>query len=387
MLHPKLCLLLMCPFFLMACQSDKTKKSKGAMDQIACTISTEEFGMTQDGMAKIFELSSPAGMTVRITNYGGIVQSLVISDRNGDPVDVAVGFDSLDLYLAGHPYFGALIGRYGNRIANGQFELDDQVYKLAKNNGRNHLHGGIKGFDKVLWSSDAVVTESGNARLTLNYTSKDGEEGYPGSLSAQVTYTLTNDQALVINYKATTDKATPVNLTNHTYFNLNGQGSGTILDNVLQINASKFTPVDETLIPTGELTEVQGTPFDFRSFKAIGEGIDDPHEQIQYGGGYDHNFVLDEPSLEVPVAIGKSAATGIRMRVFTQEPGIQFYSGNFLDGSLIGKDGAKYVRRAAFCLETQHFPDSPNQPAFPSTILQPGETYTTTTIYKFDNID
>jgi len=286
-----------------------------------------------------------------------------------------LGFDSLSGYLTPPPYFGATIGRYGNRIAGAHFTLDGHSYRLAANNGPNHLHGGLKGFDKVVWTADSV--DPTNPRLTLQYLSKDGEEGYPGNLSTTVTFTLSDANELTIDYTATTDKATPVNLTNHSYFNLTGDASRTILDHSLQIDADRYTPVDSTLIPTGELAPVKGTPFDFTTPHKIGERI------ASVPGGYDHNFVLNKGGRDgARVALLSDPLSGRSLAVYTTEPGLQFYSGNFLDGSLTNRDGKKINQHAALCLETQHFPDSPNQPSFPSTILKPGETYHTTTKYK-----
>jgi aldose 1-epimerase len=311
-----------------------------------------------------------------------------VPDRKGKLDDVVLGFDNLSGYLqAGNPYFGALIGRYGNRIAGGKFSLDGATYTLAVNNGPNSLHGGKKGFDKVVWTASSVApSANGAVGLELSYQSKAGEEGYPGSLYVKVAYTLTPDNALKIDYTATTDKTTVLNLTNHSYFNLNGAGNGDVLDHVVQINADRITPVDATLIPTGELKSVAGTPFDFRVPTAIGARIDQDEQQIKYGGGYDHNFVLNgaagtgTPFLAARVVAPK---TGRVLEVLTTEPGVQFYTGNFLDGKLKGKKGKVYNKRYAFCLETQHFPDSPNHPEFPTTTLKPGETYKQKTIYRF----
>jgi aldose 1-epimerase len=339
----------------------------------------------------LYTLTNASGAEVQITNYGGAVVSLKVPDRNGKLDDVVLGFDTLPGYLqTGNPYFGALIGRYGNRIANGKFTLDGATYNLAINNGPNSLHGGKKGFDKVVWTASSVApSANGAVGLELSYQSLAGEEGYPGSLYVKVAYTLTPDNALKIDYTATTDKTTVLNLTNHAYFNLNGAGNGDILDHVVQINADRMTPVDENLIPTGELKSVAGTPFDFRQPTAIGARISQNDPQIVFGKGYDHNFVLNgaaksggsaAPFLAARVVAPK---TGRVMEVLTTEPGVQFYTGNFLDGTLKGKGGKVYNQRYAFCLETQHFPDSPNQPAFPSTTLKPGETYRQTTIYRF----
>ncbi len=307
-------------------------------------------------------------------------------DRNGNLGDIALGYDSLEGYLEATPYFGAIIGRYGNRIGEGQFTLDGETYQLATNDGPNHLHGGVQGFDKVVWDAKPVEAADGVA-LEFTYISPDGEEGYPGALDAKVTYTLTNDNRLIFDYEATTDAPTPVNLTQHTYFNLAGHGGGDILGHEVMINADTFTPVSQTLIPTGELRPVEGTPFDFRTPTAIGERIDADNEQIRFGPGYDHNFVLndDAASVDAPVLAARvyEPNSGRVMEVLTTEPGLQFYSGNFLDGSITGKDGVTYERRSGFCMETQHFPDSPNKPDFPSTILRPGELYKTRTVYAF----
>ncbi len=322
-------------------------------------------------------------MEVAITNFGAIVVALKAPGRGGQFADVVLGFDSLDGYLKEHPYFGAIIGRYGNRIAKGRFKLNGVEYKLATNNGENHLHGGIKGFDKVVWAARDVSTPQAPA-LELRYTSKDGEEGYPGNLDVTVIYTLTEGNELRIDYSATTDKDTVVNLTNHSYFNLAGEGNGDILGHEMMINADAFTPVDAGLIPTGELKKVEGTPFDFRKPAAIGARINADDPQIRYGKGYDHNFVLNRKGggLELAARVAEPKS-GRVMEVLTTEPGIQFYSGNFLDGSVKGKGGKAYQHRYGFCLETQHFPDSPNKPNFPSTVLKPGGKYQTTTVYRF----
>ncbi|WP_418202214.1 aldose epimerase family protein [Anaerohalosphaera lusitana] len=334
---------------------------------------------------KLYELQNDAGMTVKITNYGAIVTSIVVPDRDGELADVALGYDRVEDYInaVDKPYFGAVVGRYGNRIAEGQFTLDGETYTLATNNGPNHLHGGTIGFDKVVWDG-SYIQGDGYTGVELTYLAKDMEEGYPGNLNAKVTYKLTDDNELVIDYYATTDKATPVNLTNHTYFNLAGEGNGTILDHKLMINADYFTPVDSTLIPTGKLQPVKGTPFDFTSPKAIGRDIEQENQQLTFGGGYDHNFVLNKDGKNMTLAATVyEPASGRFMKVYTEEPGVQFYCGNFLDGRLKGKSGKPYVYRGGLCLETQHYPDSPNQPQFPSTILRPGDTYNTRTIYRF----
>ena len=347
-------------------------------------VTKEGFGKTPDGQdADIYTLTNSGGAEVRITNYGGIVTSLKVPDRNGKLDDIVLGFDNLDAYLKGHPYFGAIIGRYGNRIAKGRFTLHSVEYKLAVNNGENHLHGGIKGFDKVVWNAKPRKLANG-AALELTYLSKDGEEGYPGNLSVKVVYTLTNANELKIDYLATTDKDTVVNLTHHSYFNLAGQGNGDILNHRLFVNAARFTPTDAGSIPTGELRSVRGTPFDFTRATTIGARINQDYEQLRLGKGYDHNFILNG----IMGTLRRSArvyepTTGRVMEVWTTEPGMQLYSGNFLDGTLTGKNGKVYQQRYGFCLETQHYPDSPNKPNFPTTVLRKGGRYHTITIYKF----
>jgi aldose 1-epimerase len=334
---------------------------------------------------QFFTLKNDSGMTVRVTNFGAIITSIIVPDRNGKFADVALGYNDIASYTnaVDKPYFGAIVGRYGNRIAKGKFTIDETEYTLAINNSPNSLHGGIIGFDKVIW--DAKPNHDDNS-VVLTYTAKDGEEGYPGNLNCSVTYRLTNENSIEIEYLATTDKATPINLTQHTYFNLKGEGEGTILDHQLMINARRFTPVDETLIPTGKTPAVQGTPFDFMKPKSIGRDINAENKQLAYGGGYDHNWVLDKGGQTGEMTLAASVyepSTGRVLEVSTTEPGIQFYCGNFLDGRLTGKSGKKYVHRGGFCLETQHYPDSPNQPNFPSTILKPGDEYVTKTVLKF----
>jgi len=347
-------------------------------------VTKENFGKTSDGQnVDIYTLTNRRGAEVKITNYGGITTSLRVPDRNGKLDDIVLGFDNLDAYMKGNPYFGAIIGRYGNRIAKGRFTLDGVEYKLAINNGENHLHGGIKGFDKVVWTARPLKVSNG-AALRLTYLSKDGEEGYPGNLSAKVIYTLTNMNELKIEYWATTDKDTVVNLTSHSYFNLAGQGNGDILNHQLLINARRFTPTDAGSIPTGELKPIKGTPFDFTSAFRIGERINEDDQQLKFGKGYDHNFVLNGRMGSLrQAAVVYESTSGRSMEIWTTEPGIQFYSGNFLDGTLTGKDGKVYQQRYGFCLETQHFPDSPNQPSFPTTVLRRGQQYHTITIHKF----
>jgi aldose 1-epimerase len=341
---------------------------------------TKPFTDTLDqNIIGLYRLTNANGMEALVTNYGATVVSLLVADKNGKKGDVVFGYDSIQGYYNGRAYFGCVAGRYANRIANGQFRLDGKTYDLAKNNGPNSLHGGIKGFDKVVWTA-----KQDDGGLTLTYTSKDGEEGYPGNLTVTVRYSLNNDNSLQIDYSAVTDKATLVNVTNHSYFNLEGQGQGDILDHELQFNADGFTPVDSTLIPTGEIRKVAGTPFDFTSPHKIGERINDTSDlQIKYGLGYDHNFVLNGETGKMKLAARvKAPISGRIMEVHTTEPGVQFYSGNFLNGSEKGK-GSVYGYRTGFCLETQHFPDSPNQPSFPSAVLKPGEEYRSTTVFKF----
>lgn len=334
---------------------------------------------------KLYTLTNGAGATVKITNYGATITAIMVPDRAGNAADVALGYHRVEDYInaVDKPYLGAVVGRYGNRIAGGKFELEGQTYTLAVNNPPNHLHGGIIGFDKVVWEAEPVVG-AGWTGVQLGYHAKHLEEGYPGNLNVSVTYKWNDQNELLVEYLATTDKPTPINLTQHTYFNLQGEGAGDILGHELKINAQKYTPVNETLIPTGEVAPVAGTPFDFTTAKPIGRDIAADHPQLKIGGGYDHNWVLDIPAGEMGLAAEVYEPTSGRvMQVHTTEPGIQFYTGNFLDGRLTGKAGKPYVHRGGFCLETQHFPDSPNQPAFPSTILQPGDEYRTQTMFKF----
>lgn len=347
-------------------------------------ITKASFGKTADGESvDIYTLKNRNGMEAKITNYGGIVVSLTAPDRNKKYADVVLGFNDLDSYLKGHPYFGAIIGRYGNRIAKGRFTLNGVEYKLAVNNGENHLHGGIKGFDKVVWTAKPMKTKAG-AVLSLTYLSKDGEEGYPGNLTVKVDYTLTNRDELRIDYFAQTDKETVTNLTHHSYFNLAGEGNGDILSHQLMINANQFTPTDAGSIPTGELRNVQGTPFSFLTSTTIGARIDQDDQQLKFGGGYDHNWVVNGKAGSLrQAATAYESTSGRVMEVWTTEPGVQFYTGNFLDGTLTGKSGKPYPKRSGFCLETQHYPDSPNKPAFPTTTLKAGKPYRSTTIYRF----
>jgi aldose 1-epimerase len=345
-------------------------------------ISQAPFGHTLEGAPVVlYTLRSPGGIEARISDYGGIIVSLKTPDRDGHLEDVALGFDDLDGYLARNPYFGALVGRFCNRIAKATFALEGATYSLAANNGPNALHGGLKGFDKVVWQAAPISSASGPA-LELHYLSKDGEEGYPGNLQVNAVYALTDDQGLRLDLTATTDKTTIVNLTQHVYFNLAGKGD--ILGHQVQIDADRFTPVDNALIPTGELRSVAGTPFDFRQPTAIGARIEQDDEQLQRGRGYDHNFVPNHPlsCLDV-IARVSEPVTGRVLEVLTTEPGVQFYTGNFLDGTITGKGGQVYGRRSGFCLEAQHFPDSPNQPQFPTVTLKPGEVYRNTIMFRF----
>ncbi len=341
------------------------------------------FGATRDGaVVHVFTLTNVNGLEMRAMTYGGIILSLPVPDRDGRLDDIVLGYDDLEGYLTDSPYFGAIVGRYGNRIANGRFTLDGETHQLETNDGPNHLHGGLRGFDKVVWDAEPLEDDDG-VGVIFTHTSPDGDQGYPGSLAVRVTYMLTDRDELVVDYFATTDRATPVNLTQHTYFNLAG-GRRDVLEHELTINAHQFTPVGATLIPTGVIAPVDGTPFDFRTSTAIGARIDQGDEQLMNGGGYDHNFVLDRrgPGLAHAARVTEPT-TGRVLDVYTTEPGLQFYSGNFLDGSITGKSSRAYRHRYGFCLETQHFPDSPNQPDFPSTILQPGGEYRSRTVFAF----
>lgn len=337
---------------------------------------------------RLHTMKNSAGMEVQLMNYGGIITSIKVPDRDGNVADVALGFNTFSEYLNEHPYFGALVGRYGNRIANGSFSIDGQEYTLAKNNGENSLHGGLVGFDKKMWTDELIQSDE-LVGVKLTGRSEDMEEGFPGNVDIEVSYTLNQDNELTISYAGVTDKATVINLTNHTYFNLKGEGSGDVLDHQLIIHADRFTPVDESLIPTGELRPVDGTAFDFRNKHSIGERINNQEsQQIVYGGGYDHNYVLsDHPRKLTAAAKVMEESSGRVMEVLTTEPGVQLYTGNFLDGTLKGKSGKAYGKRSAFCLETQHHPDSPNQESFPSTRLDPGEEYRSQTVYRFSTME
>lgn len=347
-------------------------------------IAQQSFGKTSDGKAvSLYTLTNARGAQAQITNYGGIVTVLRVPDRKGRLGDVVLGYSNLGDYVKNNPYFGAIIGRYGNRIAKARFMLDGKTYKLAKNNGPNSLHGGTRGFDKRVWTA-RPMRRRGAVGLELRYFSPNGEEGFPGNVTTRVTYWLTNQNELRVDYRAVTDRKTVLNLTHHSYFNLAGAGNGDILNHRLMINADRLTPVDSTLIPTGQLQNVAGTPFDFRKSTAIGARIKQNNQQLKYGNGYDHNFVVNHTGRSlVRAARVYEPTSGRVMEVYTTEPGLQFYSGNFLDGKNIGKGGRPYKFRYGFCLEAQHFPDSPNQKAFPTTQLKPGQTYRQTTIYKF----
>jgi aldose 1-epimerase len=346
-------------------------------------IMKAHFGRTPDGKdVDLYTLRNANGAVAQIMTYGGIVTTLEMPDKDGQLGDVVLGYDNLDGYVKNNPYFGCIVGRYGNRIAGGKFTLNGKTYTLATNNGPNSLHGGLKGFDKQVWEVVKSAAVNGGATLELRYTSRDGEEGFPGNLTVTTLYTLTADNALRIDYTATTDAATHCNLTHHSYFNL--AGSGDILNHEMMIAADKFTPVDATLIPTGELRPLAGSPLDFSKPTKIGARINADDEQLKLGGGYDHNYVINKPAGQLGLAARVYEATSGRvMEVWTTEPGVQFYTGNFLDGTIRGKGGWVYQRRNAFCLEPQHYPDTPNQPSFPTTLLKPGETYQNTIIYKF----
>ncbi|QDT35785.1 aldose epimerase family protein [Stratiformator vulcanicus] len=358
---------------------------------VSASAGEGDFSSTVDDFddVKLYTLSNDNGISVKVTNYGAIITSIITPDRDGDLADIALGYNSLKGYLnaPSKPYFGAIVGRYGNRIAGGRFILNGETFKLAKNTGLNHIHGGNTGFDKVIWDVESGPTSGKDfVELRLSYQSRDGEEGYPGNLDVSVCYNLDSENRLTVEYRATTDAATPVNLTQHTYFNLKGEGDEDVLGHEIKINADRFTPVDDALIPTGEILPIANTPLDFREAKPIGRDIQKSHPQMKIGGGYDHNFVLNRNEGDDALLMAaevREPTTGRTLSVFTTEPGMQFYTGNFLNGSLIGKSGRPYVKRGGFCLETQHFPDSPNQPNFPSTILQPGDEYQSETVFQF----
>jgi aldose 1-epimerase len=367
----------------MANSPTPTPSADGKPTAKAASVKRAPFGRVPEGPVEIYTLTNATGMQVRTIPYGAIIVSIRVPDRAGQLGDVVLGFDTLDGYLKDHPYFGAVVGRYGNRIAKGRFTLDGKSYQLATNNGPNHLHGGVKGFDKVLWKAEPFG-KAGSVGIIYTHVSPDGNEGYPGTLTARVTYTLSPANELTAEYEATTDKATPVNLTQHSYFNLAGEGSGDILGHELMLEANRYTPVDDTLIPTGELAPVEGTPFDFRTSTKIGSRIDADHKQLQYGKGYDHNWVINRGGTGlVHAARLVDPKSGRTLDVSTTEPGVQFYAGNFLDGTIVGKGGHTYIRRSGLCLETQHYPDSPNHSNFPSTILRPGEKRLSKTTFTF----
>ena len=368
--------------FLQSCTSKKTENNQTTDSLTVNKIKKTVFGTLPDGrVADQYTLKNANGMEVKISNYGGVITHWTAPDKDGKFEDIVLGFDSLAGYFTPPPYFGAIIGRYGNRIAKGKFTLDGKNYQLAKNNGENHLHGGLIGYDKVLWNAEPIEGEE--SALKLTYLSKDGEEGYPGNLNITVVYTLLKDNSLKMDYSATTDKATVINLTNHSYFNLSGSKKD-ILDEEITLNADRYLPVDKGLIPTGELRSVTGTVFDFTKPTVIGKGINEvKDEQIKLGGGYDHAWILNKKGNELSLAATVlEKISGRKMEVLTTEPAIQFYTGNFLDGKLTGKGDVKYVKRFALCLESEHYPDSPNQSAFPTVVLKPNEKYSTTTIYK-----
>lgn len=364
-----------------SCTSSDKTATAGARK---ATVVRAPFGVlaSQDSV-HVFTLTNANGVELRALDYGGLVVSLRTPDRTGTLGDIVLGYDNIDGYVASSPYFGALVGRYANRIAKGRFTLDGTSYHLAVNNGPNALHGGLKGFDKVVWRAEPKQ-DSSSVGVVLSYTSKDGEEGYPGTVNIRVTYTLTDRNEFAIDYSATTDKATPINLTQHSYFNLGGDGSGDVLGHVVAIDADRFVPIDSTLIPTGALSPVAGTPFDLRQGVAIGAHIDESHQQLKNARGYDHSFAINRTGLGLVHAVRVvEPKSGRTLDVATTEPAIQFYTGNFLDGTNVGKGGHVYQRRNGFCLEAQHFPDSPNQPAFPTTILRPGAEYRSRTVYTF----
>jgi aldose 1-epimerase len=346
-------------------------------------VQKKSFGTREGRPVNLYTLTNSHGVEVRAMNYGGIILSIRVPDRKGQLADIVLGHETLEGYIPNPPFLGAIVGRYANRIANGTFTLDGKTYTLPKNDGPNTLHGGVtRTFDKVVWDDEPLKGKEPGVRFT--YLSKDGEEGFPGNLTAKVSYTLTDDNELVIDYEATTDKATPINLSQHSYFNLAGEGSGDILNTELMLNADRFTPVDKNLIPTGELRAVKGTPFDFTTSTRIGARIEDPYDQMVLGHGYDHNFIINRKGSGLELAARAYEPTSGRvLEVLTTQPAVQFYTGNFLDGTVTGKQGHVYKRRNAFCLETQHYPDSPNHPDFPLTILKPGQTFHEKTVFKF----
>ncbi len=371
--------LLLTAIFMSGCKKQPPTLKQEDKETKTMSAQKKTFGRLPDGReVHLYTLTNPNGVRARITSYGAILVSLEVPDRNSDLADIILGFDTLEGYLTDHPYFGPIVGRYANRIGKGKFTLDGVEYTLATNNGENHLHGGIKGFDKRLWSLSEIEANDNEAFVKLSYISADGEEGYPGNLTCTVTYTLTKDDELKISYEAETDKPTIINLTNHAYWNLAGQGNGDILGHEVMLSADKYTPVDEGLIPTGEIRPVKDSPMDFTKPMTIGSRID------QVTGGYDHNYVLNSGGGSLALAARVyEPSSGRVMEIYTTEPGIQFYTGNFLDGSITGKSGKVYKKHYGFCLETQHFPDSPNKPDFPSVVLNPGQKYSTKTVHKF----
>jgi aldose 1-epimerase len=378
-----ICFYLCLPLLFFQCGGDTPVTTPDEKPAPTASITQSSYGTTKGGQpVEKYTLKNAAGMTMEVITYGGIITALTAPDRDGNFENVVLGYDSLAQYERENPFFGAIIGRYGNRIAGGKFTLDGTEYALETNDGPNHLHGGVKGFDKVVWTATEMPSDTDPA-LKLTYLSPDGAGGYPGNLNTTVVYTLKADNILAVSYEATTDKPTIVNLTQHSYFNLSGDLSTTILDHVLMIDAEQYLPVDGTLIPTGDLAAVAETPFDFTEPKPIGRDIEASNEQLTKGKGFDHCWVLDDPGGSDPVATLHHPATGRFMEVYTQEPAIQFYSGNFLDGTLPVPGGGTYAFRSGLCLETQHYPDAPNKKAFPSVVLRPGETYATTTSYQF----
>ncbi len=355
---------------------------RNSNENTGLSISEMPFGELPDGRtANLYHLKNTNGMEVKITNFGGIIQSILVPDRNNQLSDVVLGFDSLSQYVDGHPFFGPIVGRFANRIANGTFRLGDTTYTLAQNNGTNHIHGGPNGFDKQLWEPQTIENDSA-AGLVLSYLSKDGEEGYPGNLSVKVTYTINNDNELRVDYEASADRPTICNLTNHSYFNLAGAGNGDILNHRLILYADHYTPVDERLIPTGEVASVEDTPFDFRNPTAIGARIELDHPQLKNAGGYDHNWVINGSGLRKAATVYELNSSRL-LEVWTTEPGVQFYAGNNLREVPNAKEGKVYNKRSGFCLETQHYPNSPNQPEFPSVVVEPGREYRSTTVFRF----
>ena len=381
-LRPNVYLLLFVTIFFLSC-TKKERKSNNTITAKHKMVNRDNFKTTIDGKSvDLYNLKNSSGVVVQITNYGGKIVSIIVPDRNGNFDDIVTGYENIEGYINGDNSFGATIGRYGNRIANGKFELEGTEYTLAQNNGKNHLHGGLKNFSNTVW--EVIDEESNQQKLALHYLSKDGEEGYPGNLDVRVVFTLSEKNELIIDYYATTDKSTVVNLTNHSYFNLAGGNFNPIYNHELQISAEQFIPGSEDLIPLGELWDVANTPMDFNEFTPIGERINEDYEQLKNGRGYDHNYVLDNEDGElIKYAEVFEPKTGRLMECWTTEPGVQFYTASHFNGSQVGKNGIKYNRHSAFCLETQHYPDSPNQPQFPSTVLTPDEIYKTTSIYKF----